>query len=95
MANELDSYYKKIIKNIGEDPGRDGLLDTPGRAARAMQYLTRGYGQSLDEVVNNAIFESDNDSFRWRNAKRIASFTSSSVTVNTPSASLRLMSKVI
>ncbi len=61
MANELDSYYKKIIKNIGEDPGRDGLLDTPGRAARAMQYLSRGYGQSLDEVVNNAIFESDND----------------------------------
>lgn len=61
MSNELDSYYKKIIRNIGEDPDRDGLLDTPGRAARAMQYLTRGYGQSLDEVVNNAIFESDND----------------------------------
>jgi GTP cyclohydrolase I len=61
MSNELDSYYKKIIKNIGEDPDRDGLLNTPGRAARAMQYLTRGYGQSLDEVVNNAIFESDND----------------------------------
>ena len=55
------TYYKKIIRNIGEDPDRDGLLDTPGRAARAMQYLTRGYGQSLDEVVNNAIFESDND----------------------------------
>ncbi|MDH5470146.1 MAG: GTP cyclohydrolase I FolE [Gammaproteobacteria bacterium] len=61
MSNELDSYYKKIIRNIGEDPDRDGLLDTPGRAARAMQYLTRGYGQSLVEVVNNAIFESDND----------------------------------
>jgi len=61
MSNELDSYYKNIIRNIGEDPDRDGLLNTPGRAARAMQYLTRGYGQSLDEVVNNAIFESDND----------------------------------
>ncbi len=61
MSSELDSHYKKIIKNIGEDPDRDGLLNTPGRAARAMEYLTRGYGQSLDEVVNNAIFESDND----------------------------------
>lgn len=61
MSKELDSYYKNIIKSIGEDPDRDGLLNTPGRAARAMQYLTRGYDQSLDEVVNNAIFESDND----------------------------------
>jgi len=61
MSKDLDSYYKNIIKSIGEDPDRDGLLNTPGRAARAMQYLTRGYDQSLDEVVNNAIFESDND----------------------------------
>ena len=61
MSKDLDSYYKNIIRNIGEDPDRDGLLNTPARAARAMQYLTRGYDQSLDEVVNNAIFESDND----------------------------------
>jgi len=61
MGNDLDSYYKKILSEVGEDPEREGLLNTPGRAARAMQYLTRGYGQSLDEVVNNAIFESDND----------------------------------
>ena len=61
MSNDLDDYYKKIINGVGEDPDRDGLLNTPGRAARAMQYLTRGYNQSLDEVVNNAIFESDND----------------------------------
>lgn len=61
MSNDLDSYYKKIIKEIGEDPARDGLVNTPGRAARAMQYLTRGYDQSLEEVVNNAIFESDNE----------------------------------
>ncbi|MDH3979370.1 MAG: GTP cyclohydrolase I FolE [Gammaproteobacteria bacterium] len=61
MSADLDSYYKKIIEGIGEDPGREGLLDTPKRAARAMQYLTRGYQQTPDEVVNNAIFESDND----------------------------------
>jgi len=61
MSNDLDSYYKKILSGVGEDPEREGLQGTPGRAARAMQYLTRGYGQSIDDVVNNAIFESDND----------------------------------
>ena len=61
MSADLDSYYKKIIKDIGEDPAREGLLDTPKRAARAMEYLTRGYRQTLDEVVNNAIFDSEND----------------------------------
>ncbi|MGB5538737.1 MAG: GTP cyclohydrolase I FolE [Gammaproteobacteria bacterium] len=58
---ELENFYEAIIKGVGEDPGREGLLKTPERAARAMEYITRGYGQSLDEVVNNAIFESDND----------------------------------
>jgi GTP cyclohydrolase IA len=57
----LDEYFTEIIRGVGEDPGREGLKKTPERAARAMQYLTRGYGQSLESVVNNAIFESDND----------------------------------
>jgi GTP cyclohydrolase I len=61
MSSDLDTYYEKIIRGVGEDPQREGLLKTPQRAARAMQYLTRGYNQSLEEVVNNAIFESDND----------------------------------
>jgi GTP cyclohydrolase I len=61
VSSDLEQYYESIIRGVGEDPGRDGLQDTPARAARAMQYLTRGYGQSIDEVVNNAIFESDND----------------------------------
>ncbi len=59
--NELDDCYAKIIRSVGEDLERDGLEKTPERAARAMQYLTRGYNQTLEEVVNNAIFESDND----------------------------------
>jgi GTP cyclohydrolase I len=58
---DLGSYFEEIIRGVGEDPTRDGLQKTPQRAARAIQYLTRGYEQSLDEVVNNAIFESDND----------------------------------
>ena len=61
MSSELDRLYRDIISGVGEDPGREGLQDTPQRAARAMQYLTAGYGQTVEEVVNNAIFESDND----------------------------------
>ena len=61
MDDNLESLYRSIISDIGEDPGREGLLDTPARAAKALQYLTRGYHQSIDDVVNNAIFESEND----------------------------------
>ena len=59
--NELENNYRAILENIGEDVSRDGLRDTPGRAARAMQFLTRGYGLTLEEVCNNAVFESNND----------------------------------
>ena len=61
MTADLTALYKNILTDIGEDPAREGLLRTPERAARSMQYLTRGYQQTIDEVVNNAIFESDND----------------------------------
>ena len=44
-----------------EDINRDGLLDTPARAAKAMEYLTQGYSQTLEEVLNGAVFESDSD----------------------------------
>ena len=61
MDNRLEEYYRQIIEGVGEDLDREGLEKTPERAAKAMQYLTRGYTQTIDEVVNNAIFESDND----------------------------------
>ncbi|NKB76842.1 MAG: GTP cyclohydrolase I FolE [Gammaproteobacteria bacterium] len=57
----IADHYHSILKLVGEDPSRDGLLDTPKRAAKALGYLTRGYDQNLDEVVNGAIFESTND----------------------------------
>ena len=57
----MEEYYKKLIKTIGEDLQRDGLKKTPERAAKAFEYLTKGYKDNLDAVVNNAIFESDND----------------------------------
>ena len=61
MDNKLTELYEGIIRDVGEDPSREGLQKTPERAAKAMQYLTRGYTQSAEEVVNNAIFESENN----------------------------------
>ena len=61
MDNKLTGLYEEIIKGVGEDPAREGLQKTPERAAKAMQYLTRGYQQTAEELVNNAIFESAND----------------------------------
>ncbi len=56
----MEKAYATIIEQVGEDLTREGLVDTPARAAKAMAYLTRGYQQNLEEVVNNALFPSDN-----------------------------------
>ena len=61
MTEELANHYRQIIRAVGEDPAREGLLDTPKRAAKAMQFLNRGYLQSLEEIVNGAVFESETD----------------------------------
>jgi len=60
-AQDAASHYHALLESIGEDPARAGLRGTPLRAANALRDLTRGYRESLDEVVNGAIFESDND----------------------------------
>jgi GTP cyclohydrolase I len=57
----MEQHWKAIIEAIGEDPNREGLLKTPERAAKAFKFLTRGYHQDVDELVNNAIFTSDTD----------------------------------
>lgn len=54
----IENNFAKIIESCGEDLSREGLLDTPKRAAKAWQFLTQGYHQNLDEVINDAIFES-------------------------------------
>ena len=53
--------YKQLIASAGEDVNRDGLLKTPERAANAFAFLTGGYQETLEEVLNNAVFDSDND----------------------------------
>ncbi|MFY0992949.1 GTP cyclohydrolase I FolE [Halomonas sp. C05BenzN] len=61
MTEELANHYRQIILELGEDPEREGLRDTPKRAAKAMQFLNHGYNQSLEEIVNGAVFESETD----------------------------------
>ncbi|ALU43697.1 MULTISPECIES: GTP cyclohydrolase I FolE [Pseudoalteromonas] len=61
MHDELKSSFQQIITAVGEDKDREGLLDTPKRAAKAMEYLTQGYRQELSDVTNNAVFSSDAD----------------------------------
>jgi len=55
----VEENWANIIRAIGEDLERPGLVDTPARAAKAFEFLTRGYQQSVDEVVNNALFPSE------------------------------------
>jgi len=52
----IEGYVRNILKHMGEDPDREGLLKTPYRVARAFEYLTKGYQQDPKEVINNAIF---------------------------------------
>ncbi|WP_304197424.1 GTP cyclohydrolase I FolE [Flavobacterium alvei] len=55
----LADNYRSIIENLGEDVNREGLLKTPERAAKAMQYLTHGYGLNPLEILKSALFTED------------------------------------
>ncbi|MBT7227751.1 MAG: GTP cyclohydrolase I FolE [Gammaproteobacteria bacterium] len=57
----MEQAFLDILTQIGEDPQRAGLVDTPKRAAKAMEFLTQGYSMDIDEVINNAMFPSDTD----------------------------------
>ncbi|MBE8717643.1 GTP cyclohydrolase I FolE [Cellvibrio polysaccharolyticus] len=57
----MQENFANIIAAVGEDLDRPGLQDTPKRAAKAFQFLTKGYHQTLEEVVNGALFPSDSN----------------------------------
>ena len=55
----LAKHYEEILTLLGEDPQREGLLKTPMRVAKAMQTLTRGYGEDAHEILRQALFKED------------------------------------
>jgi GTP cyclohydrolase I len=61
MSKRLETVFSQLIEELGEDVTREGLVDTPKRAAAAFRFLNRGYAQSLDNVLNNALFEADTE----------------------------------
>lgn len=61
MKNPMETPFAQLIEAIGEDVNREGLIDTPKRAAAAFRYLNSGYHQCLENVLNSAIFEADTE----------------------------------
>src|SRR3984893_13543156 len=55
----IANAYRELLQAIGEDVDREGLQRTPDRAARALEFLTQGYRQNPEEIINGAIFDSD------------------------------------
>ena len=57
--NNLKEITRSLLKEIGEDPNRDGLLKTPERVAKAWDFFSQGYDTDIQSIVNDAIFEED------------------------------------
>ena len=60
MENDkIKNLTKQLLKEIGEDPSREGLLKTPSRVSKAWSFFSGGYNQDLDNIINNAVFNED------------------------------------
>jgi len=57
----IESHVESMLKELGEDPSRDGLLKTPHRVAKAMRFFTQGYHQQPDDILTGALFDVDYD----------------------------------
>ena len=61
QMERMTDAVRTLLEGVGEDPEREGLLKTPQRVAKAMQFLTSGYNQSLEDIINGAIFDEGHD----------------------------------
>src|SRR5262245_65214493 len=59
--DNLVATFESVLQDLGEDPRREGLKRTPIRVAKALRFLTQGYHQNIDDIVNGALFTEDND----------------------------------
>ena len=59
VTESLSSHYSDVLKQLGEDPNREGLLKTPERVAKALQFMTHGYDLNPDEIIQQAIFHEE------------------------------------
>ena len=59
LTQELAGHYREILRLIGENPEREGLLKTPLRVARSMQFLTKGYEEDGAEILRSAMFREE------------------------------------
>ncbi len=59
LTTRIADHYTDILSGLGEDPNREGLIKTPERVAKALQYLTHGYDVNPDEIINQAIFHEE------------------------------------
>ncbi len=57
--DRVEELMRELLMELGEDPGREGLLNTPERTAKSWEFLTKGYSETLEEVVNGAVFTSE------------------------------------
>ncbi len=58
---DMEELIRKLLIELGEDPDREGLKNTPHRTAKAMKFLTQGYNQDIKEIINGALFECESD----------------------------------
>ncbi len=59
MISKIEEITKQLLKEIGEDPNREGLIKTPRRVSKAWEFFSKGYKENLNVIINDAIFEED------------------------------------